>query len=97
MRALTEEETEKVFEKLYKFIGANIKFLISRTDEAYCLRLHRSRVFYVSERIMRRATCIGKKSLVSLGTCLGKFTKSGKFKIGITALDLLNSHAKHKV
>ncbi len=34
---------------------------------------------------------------MSIGTCLGKFTKSGKFRLGITALDYMNEHALHKV
>ena len=45
-----------VFEKLHKFIGKNIKALVERGDQPYCLRLQRNRVFYVREDIMRRAT-----------------------------------------
>jgi len=56
MRPLTEEETRAVFEKLHKFIGKNIKSLIDRPDEPYCLRLQKNRVFYVREDLMRRAT-----------------------------------------
>ncbi len=50
------QETKMVFEKLYKFIGKNIKNLIDRQDEAYCFRLHKNRVFYVRESIMKKAT-----------------------------------------
>jgi len=56
MRPLTEEETRAVFEKLHKFIGKNIKSLIDRPDEPYCLRLQKNKVFYVREDLMRRAT-----------------------------------------
>jgi 60S ribosome subunit biogenesis protein NIP7 len=56
MRPLTEDETRMVFEKLHKFIGKNIKSLIDRPDEPYCLRLQKSKVFYVREDLMRRAT-----------------------------------------
>jgi 60S ribosome subunit biogenesis protein NIP7 len=45
-----------VFEKLYKFIGKDIKSLIDRPDGLYCFRLQKNRVFYVSEKIMRKAT-----------------------------------------
>jgi len=45
-----------VFEKLFKYIGKSIKALIDRTDEPHCLRLHKNRVFYVRESLMRRAT-----------------------------------------
>ena len=43
---------------------------------------------------MRKATNIGRDNLVSLGTCFGKFSKSGKFKLQITALDFLAPYAK---
>lgn len=43
---------------------------------------------------MRKATNVARKSLVSLGTCIGKFTKSGKFHLQVTALDILAPYAK---
>ena len=59
MRPLTEEETKMVFEKLYKFIGKNIKLLIDRPDEPHCFRLQKNRVFYVREALMKKATNVG--------------------------------------
>mmetsp|Transcript_58604 Transcript_58604/g.186830 ORF Transcript_58604/g.186830 Transcript_58604/m.186830 type:complete len:93 (+) Transcript_58604:91-369(+) len=70
MRPLTEDETKVVFEKLYKFIGKNVKSLIDKDDSAYVLRLHKQRVFFVREDIMRRATSISRDNLQSFGTCL---------------------------
>ena len=46
---------------------------------------------------MRLAISVARPNLVSLGTCFGKFTKSGKFKLHITALDYLAQYAKYKV
>lgn len=86
-----------VFEKLYKFIGKSLKNLIDRPDEPYCFRLHNNRVYYVREQMMKKATNIGRDHLVSLGTCMGKLTHSGKFRLTIGALDLLAQYAKHKV
>jgi 60S ribosome subunit biogenesis protein NIP7 len=97
MRPLTDEETKTFFEKLAKYIGRNIKFLIEREDETYCFRLHRDRVYYLPERIMTRATNVERKRLLSLGVCFGKFTKTGKFRLHITALDYLAPYAKYKV
>ena len=37
------------FAKLAKYIGHGIKALIDRPDGKYCFRLHRDRVYYVSE------------------------------------------------
>ena len=46
---------------------------------------------------MRLAASVARPNLVSLGTCFGKFSKSGKFKLHITALDHLAQYAKYKV
>lgn len=46
---------------------------------------------------MRKATNIARENLVSLGTCFGKITKSGKFRLHITALDFLAPYAKVSV
>ena len=35
--------------------------------------------------------------MVCLGTCFGKFTKTKKFRLHITALDFLAPYASHKV
>lgn len=97
MRPLTEEETKIFFEKLAKYIGRNIKYLIDRKDETYVFRLHKDRVYYVSEVLMRKATNVGRAELISLGTCFGKFTKTRKFKLHITCLDYISQYAKYKV
>ncbi|KAJ1939695.1 60S ribosome subunit biogenesis protein NIP7 [Linderina pennispora] len=97
MRPLTDDETKVLFEKLTKYIGRNIVHLIDRPDEPYCFRLQKDRVYYVSESIMRKATSVGRHNLISLGTCFGKFTKTGKFRMHITALPLLAQYAKYKV
>jgi len=97
MRPLTEEETKVLFEKLNKYIGDNIKLLLDRGDGAYCFRLHKDRVYYVSEKIMRQAANVARENLVSLGTCFGKFTKTRKFRLHITALDFLAPYAQHKI
>jgi len=43
---------------------------------------------------MTRATNVERKKLLSLGICFGKFTKTGKFRLHITALDYLAPYAK---
>jgi len=97
MRPLTEDEMKVFFEKLAKYIGRNIKQLVDRNDEEYCFRLHHDRVYYVSESIMKRATNVSHDNLCSLGVCFGKFTKTKKFRLHITALDSLAQYAKYKV
>ncbi|EKX39066.1 hypothetical protein GUITHDRAFT_160041 [Guillardia theta CCMP2712] len=97
MRGLTEEETKIVFEKLSTYIGRNIKHLIDRPDEEYCFRLQKERVYYLSVALANKAQHADKKLLVHMGTCFGKFTKSMKFRLHVTALDYLAQFAKYKV
>lgn len=97
MRPLTDDETKAVFEKLSKYIGEKVKLLIDRPDDTYCFRLNNDRVYYCSEELMKRAANVGREQLVSLGTCFGKFTKTQKFRLHITALDYLAPYAKYKV
>lgn len=47
-----------------------------------------------SEKILKLATNISRDKLVSVGTCFGKFTKTTKFRLHITALDFLAPYAK---
>lgn len=77
--------------------GKNLVHLIDRPDESYCFRLQKDRVYYVSESSMRLGISVARPNLVSLGTCFGKFSKSGKFKLHITALDYVAQYAKYKV
>ena len=78
-------------------MGSNLKLLIDRPDDPHVFRLHRDRVFYVSEPVMKLAASVARPNLIGLGVCLGKFSKTGKFRLHITALDYLAKYAKHKV
>lgn len=60
MRVLTDEETKVFFTKLSEYIGANIKFLIERSDEPFVFRLIKDRVFYMSEALMKLASNVGR-------------------------------------
>jgi 60S ribosome subunit biogenesis protein NIP7 len=97
MRPLTDEELRTLFEKLQVYIGQNIKKLIDRTDEPHTFRVIKDRVYYLSEHQMRLATNISREKLLSIGTCFGKFTKSGKFRLHVTCLDYLAQNAKYNV
>lgn len=97
MRPLTETETRTLFEKLAQYIGRNIRHLIDRPEDPHCFRLQRDRVYYVSERLMKLAVSVSRDNLVALGTPLGKFSKTGKFRLHVTALDVIARHAKYKI
>lgn len=97
MRPLTEDETRTLFEKLSKYIGRNITHLVDRADEPYCFRLQKDRVYYASEALYKKSTNVAREKLHSVGICLGKFTKSGKFRLQITALDVLAQYCRYRV
>jgi 60S ribosome subunit biogenesis protein NIP7 len=44
--------------------------------------------------MMRMAVSVGRDQLGSVGVCFGKFTKTGKFTLHITALEHLAQYAK---
>ncbi|CAH2004572.1 unnamed protein product [Acanthoscelides obtectus] len=97
MKRLSEERTRILFEKLSKYIGSNIKLLIERPDGLYCFREQKDRVYYVSEKILKLSSNIPPEKLISVGTCFGKFTKSNKFRLHITALNYLAPYAQSKI
>ena len=97
MRPCTDEELRALLDKLMKFIGRNAELLLVNPEEPHCFRVHKDRIYYVSESLMRLATNIKRSDLLSVGTCVAKITHSGKVHLQITALDLLARHALHKV
>jgi 60S ribosome subunit biogenesis protein NIP7 len=71
--------------------------LIDRPDGTYCFREKKNRVYYVSEKILLLSSSVPPEKLVSAGTCFGKFTKTGKFKLHITALNYLAPYAQVRI
>ncbi|KAK3333521.1 60S ribosome subunit biogenesis protein NIP7 [Cercophora scortea] len=98
MRPLTEEETKVVFDKLASYTS-DLKSLIAPLDDGdrFVFRLNHARVYYVRLSIANIATSVSRDALLSLGTCLGKLTKTGKFRLHITALPILAEHARYKI
>lgn len=46
---------------------------------------------------MSYRTQIARDKLVALGTCIGKLTHTGKFRLTVGALDIISQYAKYKV
>lgn len=108
MRPLTDTETQTLFTKLANYTGRSLNNLLTdtaktpakdgkETEDRYVFRIQESRVYYVRESLANLATSVSRDSLLSLGTCLGKFTKTGKFRLHITALDVIAPHARYKI
>ena len=112
MRPLTEPETKVLFEKLANYTGRSLSNLIApspgesaddassktnTTNERNVFRMHGSRVYYMPLSLANLATSIARPNLLSLGTCVGKYSKTGKFRMHITALDVIAPHARYKL
>ncbi|KAF1938085.1 60S ribosome subunit biogenesis protein NIP7 [Clathrospora elynae] len=100
MRPLTEPETKTLFEKLATYCGKGISNLIADPTggaDRNVFRVQGSRCYYVRESLANLATSVARDNLLSLGICLGKFTKTGKFRLHITALSVIAPHARYKV
>ncbi|KAI9706741.1 MAG: ribosome biosynthesis protein nip7 [Bogoriella megaspora] len=108
MRPLTDTETQTLFTKLANYTGPSLNALISSTpttpaskskdtSDRYVFRIQGSRVYHLPLSLANLATSISRDNLLSIGTCLGKFTKTGKFRLHITALDVIAPHARYKV
>lgn len=102
MRPLTDVETQTLFTKLANYTGRSLTQLIAPSetgsdDDRHVFRLHESRVYYVRLSLANLATSVARDNLLCLGTCIGKFTKTGKFRLHITALDVIAPHARYKL
>ncbi|PLB51252.1 60S ribosome subunit biogenesis protein Nip7 [Aspergillus steynii IBT 23096] len=99
MRQLTEEELKTMLGKLAVYTGRSLNNLITSEDEGdrYVFRLHGNRVYYMRLSLANLATSIPRSNLLTVGTCMGKFTKTGKFRVHLTALDIIAPHARYKV
>ena len=96
MRPLEESEIQQVFEKLFKFVGKNLKNIVDRADQPHCFRLHkkvrRARVqpprtprvarFARSLRTRRR----GRKPTPTRQSALGRFRSANVFLARATTL-----------
>lgn len=103
MRQLTEEETKTLFAKIANYTGRSLNNLIAppsedgAATERYVFRLVGTRVYYLPLRLANLAVSIPRGNLLSMGTMIGKFTKTGKFRLQLTALDVIAPHARYKV
>ena len=110
MRPLTESEPHAVFSKLATYTpatataaaaaGASVPASQQQREEQYrqhVFRLHRSRVYHVPLAIANLSTNVARAHLAAVGTCLGRFTKAGAFRLHVTALDVVAPHARAKV
>ncbi|EJW01533.1 hypothetical protein EDEG_00424 [Edhazardia aedis USNM 41457] len=92
MRDLKQDELQKVMEKLFKYIGEENTKTILKTGNFY---LHNQKVLFLQN--VPNISFLPRKNLVSLGTQIGKFTKTNQFHLTITCINILAPFAKHKI
>lgn len=82
MRVLLKEELRLILIKLVKYQGEEfLDFFKNNLLFKYSFRLQRGRIFYSSIINISKAGNFLKKKIATLGTCIGRLTKSGKFFI----------------
>lgn len=94
MRSLKPQEEKEVFAKIRLFVGDNIQRVIPDPSKLF---MHNQRILLLAEKLRAGTSMISRKDLVIAGTVLGRFSKGGSFKLGITSLNLLSQWALHKV
>lgn len=94
MRELTEVEIQKIYKKLVRFVGTSIEEMFNMKKD---LRLHNQKVLIVSKNHLKHTSQVSRNDLVCAGTVLGKFTKTNKFWINITAIHHLEKCSLHKI
>ncbi|KAJ9155074.1 60S ribosome subunit biogenesis protein NIP7 [Pleurostoma richardsiae] len=99
MRSLDEKEMKTMMAKLASYTGSSLKNIVAPLPDGdrYVFRMIRDRVYLVRLSMANLATAVARDRLLSLGTCIGKFTKSGKFRLQIGALSILAEHARYKI
>jgi ribosome biogenesis protein Nip4 len=48
----------------------------------------------ISESVLKVGNSVGREELHSMGICMGKFTRTKKFRLHITALEIMAQYAK---
>ncbi|KAJ6024214.1 60S ribosome subunit biogenesis protein NIP7 [Penicillium herquei] len=104
MRSLTEEELRTFLSKLAIYCSSNLSELIKSTaddsndeNSRMVFRIQGNRVFYMPLRLANLATSIPRASLLSCGTMMGKFTKTGKFRLALTCLSVISPYSRTKI
>ncbi|KAM0674016.1 ribosome biosynthesis protein nip7 [Gurleya vavrai] len=87
MRPLKPEENAIVIAKLNKFI---------KTPSLLELQFHNQKVILIHENILKNLASVSRNDLVGCGILIGKFTKTMKFHLTITAT-ALSQYALNKV
>ena len=72
-RRIADDELRAVLERLMKFVGRNAELLLKNPQEPHCFRVHKDRIYYVSESLMRLATNSKRADLLALSHVRGSW------------------------
>lgn len=93
MRKLTQEEIKKVNLKLTGIIGSNTQVIFDK----YTPYLHNKNIFLLTENEFKILSNIPQKNIILAGKHIGKFTRSDRFFVKISSLNILEQYASKKV
>lgn len=94
MRDLVPEEMEKVEKRIRKYVGSNYDSFYGPMTK---IVLNNQQVFYLTGEILKHAQKIPRENIICMGTCLGRFTKNGNFRLKISSLHVLFTYCMNKV
>jgi 60S ribosome subunit biogenesis protein NIP7 len=98
MRVLLKEEIRLFLIKVVKYQGDEIIDFLKDNKFTNCTyRLQRGRIFYSSYSIIAKAGNFLKNKIGSIGICIGRFSKTGKFFILIPGEVLMEKILKKKI
>ncbi|KNH08945.1 60S ribosome subunit biogenesis protein NIP7 [Perkinsela sp. CCAP 1560/4] len=96
MRSLKRHESEKLFAKLSKYLGAQTAAVHEVDGEKWVFRVHKKKIFYLRADLEKTIAQINKKNLISVGCCVARITHNNNIRIVVTALHLLAANAPTK-
>merc|ERR1712062_377297 len=96
MRHLKKAELTVLGDKLINYIGLNWQDLIEKNDNI--LVLIKTNVYLVPKTLSNLCFSLPRKNVIACGLRIGKFNgKLNKFRLGITALDLISKYCSQKI
>nr|CCC94240.1 RNA-binding protein [Trypanosoma congolense IL3000] len=66
-------------------------------EQSYVFRLHKSRIWYMPQRLARLASCVAKSNLMGIGVLFAKVTHNGHVRLQVTALEYIAQYSLFKV
>merc|ERR1712224_595947 len=94
---VVDSQNKNVYEKFFQFVGENVHNIDQNDEKLFFFRIKNEHVYLVRDDLIRYSSSLPRVNLISYGTCVGKFSHSGRFHLTIGALDMISQHSLNKV